>query len=173
MMETVSEKEKNALEALDSAGVEYVRLTHPHASTMALCEGIGEEYGASHCKNLFLTNKSGTRFCLLLMDAGKPFRTSDVSRRLGVTRMSFASPEQLRSVLGAEQGAVSVLSLINPCASKAYSEGALRIVVDGDLMKRGKLCVHPNVDTSTLVIGTDGLRRFIESRGMEFTLLDI
>lgn len=173
MTGTVSEKEKTALAALDAAGVEYVRISHPHASTMELCEGIGAEFGASHCKNLFLTNKAGTRFCLLLMDADKPFRTSDVSRRLGVTRMSFASPEQLRSVLGAEQGAVSAMALINDCAAKAYSDGALRIVIDRDIIERGKLCVHPNVDTATLVLSTSELLRFIKSRGMDFSVLDV
>ena len=166
-------EELRVLAALDEAGIDYVRLTHPEASTMELCRGIGEEFGAEHCKNLFLANKHGTRFYLLLMDASKPYRTSEVSRRLGSTRLSFGSEEQLHRILGLRQGSVSALGMLNPCAREAYEAGVLRVAIDSGLMKRERICVHPNVNTSTLVVQTRDLVGFLEKMGITPIFTDI
>lgn len=159
--------------ALAEAGVNCIMLTHPAANTMELCRGIGGEYGARHCKNLFLTNKRGSEFRLLLMHPDKPFRTSEVSKALGVTRMSFASNEQLQEVLGLEPGCVSVMGLVNECAKRAYADGRLFVAIDEDILKWKRICVHPNTDEATLVIETSGLLRLLEHLGAEYSVLRI
>lgn len=160
-------------EALEKAGVSFIRLTHGRANTLELCCGIGSEYGASHCKNLLLTNRAGNSFWLLLMDAEKPYRTSDVSKKLGVSRLSFASPEQLKAVLGLEPGSVSVMGMVNECAMEAYRDGRLRLAIDADILKRERLCVHPNTDTATLVVSVSELIRFLGSLGIASTPVEI
>ena len=167
------EGEHKAIEAVERIGAKYVRLTHPAASTMELCCGIGEEYGARHCKNLFLTNKSGKSFFLLLMDPDKPYRTSEVSRKLGSSRLSFGTAEQLHAVLGLEPGSVSVMGIVNDPAREAYARGALHIAVDTALLKNERICVHPNTNLSTLVMRTEDVLRFIEANGFEYTAVEV
>ena len=53
----MNEKELPVYAALDRMGIEYTRIEHPAAATMEACAAIGEGTGASHCKNLFLTNR--------------------------------------------------------------------------------------------------------------------
>lgn len=171
--EYVCEGERRALEALRAAGIEYRYIAHPQADTMELCRGIGMEFGAEHCKNLFLTNKRGDDFRLLLIHPDKPFRTSEVSRSLGVTRMSFASAEQLRAVMGLEAGSVTVMGLVNPSAKKAYSEGRLHIVIDEDLLKRERICVHPCHSGASLVIKTKDLLKLLSYLNMDAETLKI
>mgnify|MGYP000222455351 CR=1 FL=1 len=77
------EAAKPALEKLDELGIKYYYYEHPLAKTMEDCEGIGADIGAQHFKNLFLCNRSGTRFYLLLIRADKPFKTGEVSKQLG------------------------------------------------------------------------------------------
>lgn len=161
------------LKLLDEAGVSYVRLTHPAACTMELCRGIGEEYGARHPKNLFLANKHGTEFFLLMMDAEKTYRTSIVSKKLGSTRLSFGTPEQLKELLGLEQGSVSVLGMVNECAVKAYREGKLHLAIDRDVLERESILVHPNDNRASLVIKTADLIHFLEKMGIVITVIDI
>lgn len=168
-----SQEELAPISALRSLGIPFVRLTHPAASTMELCEGIGREYGARHCKNLFLTNRSGTGFFLLLMDPDKPYRTSEVSRRLGVSRLSFGKEAQLEAVLGVKGGSVSVMGLVTPEACEAYRAGMLRIALDSDLLMHESICVHPNVNTASLVLKTTDLLRFLELTGHEYSLVKI
>lgn len=169
----LSAAEEFVLRELDGAGTEYVRLTHAAAETMELCRGIGAEYGAAHCKNLLLTDKHGRRFFLLMMEPEKPYRTSEVSRKLGSTRLSFASEEQLMSVLGLTPGSVSVLGLLNPCARAAYREGRLALAVDGELLKRERICVHPNINTATLVMNTGELFDLLQKEGIVPVIADI
>lgn len=169
----LSPEETAPIAALDALGIEYVRVSHPAASTMELCRGIGEAYGARHCKNLFLTNRSGNNFHLLLMDGDKPYRTSEVSKKLGVSRLSFGTAEQLESVLGLAPGSVSVMGLVNACAKKTYAEGALHIAIDSELLKRERICVHPNVNTATLVLRTEDLLRFLNELGYVYSEVEI
>jgi len=171
--EYITQEEQNVLEALDSYGIRYVRLTHPAAVTMELCRGIGASFGASHCKNLLLTNRSGKSFHLLLMEADKPYRTADVSRRLGVSRLSFASADQLKEVMGLSPGCVSVMGLLNDCARSAYKNGFLHVAIDADLLKRQKLCVHPNVSTATLVMDVGDILRLLSSIGVEYSVTEV
>ncbi|MBR3487054.1 MAG: prolyl-tRNA synthetase associated domain-containing protein [Clostridia bacterium] len=173
MEDSVVSAERPALEALENAGIDYIRISHPQAVTMELCRGIGAEFGAAHCKNLFLTNKRGDDFRLLLMDPEKPFRTSEVSRALGVTRMSFASEESLGRVMGLVPGAVTVMGLVNASAKKAYEEGRLHIVIDEDLFKRERICVHPNHSGASLVLKTEDLPKLIRSLGYEAKVIRI
>ncbi len=91
------EKEIGAYDFLDALGVGYQRMDHAPAMTMAVCEEIDRELGATICKNLFLANRQGTAFYLLLMPGDKPFKTKDLSAQLGVARLSFGSPEKWRS----------------------------------------------------------------------------
>ena len=76
----MNEKELPVYAALDRMGIEYTRIEHPAAATMEACAAIGEGTGASHCKNLFLTNRQGTAFFLVMLGSSKPFRTASVSK---------------------------------------------------------------------------------------------
>ena len=91
----MNEKELPVYAALDRMGIEYTRIEHPAAATMEACAAIGEGTGASHCKNLFLTNRQGTAFFLVMLGSSKKFRTASVSKQLGVARLSFTTAEQL------------------------------------------------------------------------------
>lgn len=163
----------SCIRMLNEHGVDHIMLTHGHANTMELCRGIGEEYGAEHPKNLFLSNRSGTRFCLLLMDPRKPFVTGEVSKKLGMPRLGFGSEEALSSVLGSRPGCVSILCMTDPRAREAYSRGALKVAADKDVWERESVCVHPNTDEATLVIKTRELERFLREIGIIPEIVEI
>ena len=166
-------RELAPLSALDAAGISYIRLTHEPLPTMELCEGIGSDHGAAHCKNLFLANRSGNRFCLLLMRPEKVFRTSEVSKKLGLPRMGFASGEQLKTVLGLEQGSVSILSLVNECAREAYLSGRLVVAIDEDLFEWERILVHPNVNTASLVVRMEDVVKLLDGMGIEYRKVSV
>ena len=98
-----------ALKRLEELDIPYTLYEHPAARTMEDCEGIGRDVGAAHFKNLFLANRAGTAFYLVLIRADKKFHTGAVSRQLGVERLSFGTPEQLEELLGLQPGAVTPL----------------------------------------------------------------
>ena len=109
----ITEREIPVLRKLTELGIEYERFEHEPAMTMEICRRVGSGTGLKHCKNLFLTNKRGTEFYLVLLGDDKPFRTSSVSRQLGSSRLSFATEVQLESILGLTEGSVSITGLLN------------------------------------------------------------
>lgn len=158
-MKTPSEKEREALLALDEMGIGYELIRHPAAASMEECAAIGAGTGARHCKNLFCTNKRGTEFWLILIGMDKRFRTSVISKLLGSTRLSFAREEQLEAVLGLTEGSVSVTGLLND------GERRVHVAIDRDILKAEKMLIHPGVNTASLVVRTADVMEFIRRLG--------
>ncbi len=53
----------------------------------------------SAAKNLFLCNRQKTQFYLLMLEGEKVFKTKDLSKQLGVARLSFADPADMEKYL--------------------------------------------------------------------------
>ena len=104
-----AEVERSVYEMLDSLNVEYFRLDHEPAFTMEICQQIDKSLGALICKNLFLTNRQKTDFYLLMMPALKVFKTKELSKAVGVSRLSFGEADAMLSLLGTEADSASVL----------------------------------------------------------------
>ena len=154
----MNEKELPVYAALDRMGIEYTRIEHPAAATMEACAAIGEGTGASHCKNLFLTNRQGTAFFLVMLGSSKKFRTASVSKQLGVARLSFTTAEQLENILGLTQGSVTVTGLLNDTTH------CVRVAIDRDLLNEERILIHPNINTASLVVKTSDILRFLVLR---------
>ena len=99
-----SAKETACYDLLDSLGIAYERVDHDAAMTMELCHAAEGVLHISICKNLFLCNRQKTAFYLLTMPGGKPFQTKVLSAQLGTTRLSFAPPELMESMLRCTPG---------------------------------------------------------------------
>ena len=141
-------KEIRSYDLLDSLGVEYERIDHEPAMTMEVCEAIDAALGATICKNLFLCNRQETDFYLLMMPGDKPFKTKDLSSQIGSSRLSFASPEHMERFLDITPGSVSVLGLMND------KDGAVRLLIDEDVLGGEYIGCHPCINTSSLRIRT-------------------
>ena len=144
-----TEKEMGIYDLLDGLGVTYHRVDHEPAMTMAVCEEIDKALGATICKNLFLANRQGTAFYLLLMPGDKPFRTKELSSQIGTSRLSFATPEHMARFLGVTPGSVTVLGLMND------QEHAITLLIDKDLLQHEHIGCHPCVNTATLALRTE------------------
>ena len=142
------DKEIRCYELLDSLSVEYERIDHEPAMTMEVCEEIDKALGATICKNLFLCNRQQTDFYLLMMPGDKPFKTKDLSAQIGSSRLSFATPEHMEKYLDITPGSVSVLGLMND------KDGAVRLLIDEDVLGGEYIGCHPCINTSSLRIKT-------------------
>lgn len=149
-------REVRTYDFLDGLGIAYGRLDHEAVETMEVCREIDRSLGALICKNLFLCNRQGTSFYLLMMPGDKPFRTKELSAQIGSARLSFASPEKMEAYLDIHPGAVSVMGLMND------TEDHVRLLIDEDVLKEEWLGCHPCVNTSSLRLRVkDVLERFL------------
>lgn len=163
-----SEQEMNTYAYLDGLDIEYTRVDHDAAATIADCELVDGELGTKMCKNLFLCNSQKTIFYLLLMPGDKHFKTKEVSRSLGIARLSFAPEEYLYSLMGLRPGAVTVLGLMND------KDKSVNLLIDKDIMVEEYLGCHPCVNTSSLKIKmSDILEKFLPSTGHMPTVIEL
>lgn len=144
-------KETRCYDFLDSLGIEYFRMDHEHADTIADCELVEGVLGCKICKNLFLTNRQQTDFYLLIMPGEKPFKTKLLSKQIGSARLSFAGPEHMERYLDITPGSVSVLGLMND------KEKQVRLLVDRDLLREKNFGCHPCINSSSLRFTTRDL----------------
>ena len=161
-------KEIRCYELLDSLGIEYMQADHESAETMAVCEEIDKVLDATICKNLFLCNKQQTKFYLLMMPGPKPFKTKLLSKQIGTSRLSFATPEHMESLLDITPGSCSLLGLMND------RDGRVRLIVDRDVLSGEYVGCHPCINTSSLKISTaDAFGSLISAMGHEMTVVDL
>ena len=154
------EKEIAAYDFLDRLGVTYHRVDHAPAMTMAVCEEIDRALEATICKNLFLTNRQGTAFYLLMMPGDKPFRTKHLSAALGTARLSFGAPEKMEQLLHTAPGSASVLGLMHD------KQNEVQLVIDSEVLLGRFVGCHPLVNTSSLRLKTvDLLDKILPATG--------
>ena len=137
-------REVRCYDFLDRLGVDYQRVDHDPAETMAVCEEIDRVLDAMICKNLFLCNRQQTDFYLLMIPGNKVFKTKDLSHQLGVARLSFGSAEKMGELLDVHPGSVSVLALMND------PENRVRLLMDEQVRSRAYFGCHPCENTSSL-----------------------
>ena len=154
-MMIMDERQIQVQKYLNDIGISYELYNHEPCVTMELCELTG----APPCKNLFLTNRQGTEFFLVLIDPNKRFRTAEVSKQLGVSRLSFGTDDKLHELLNATAGAIT------PLAAYYDTDKRVCICYDDDLDDYEYICVHPMVSTASLKLKTADLKQVILTMG--------
>ena len=142
------EKEIRVYDLLDSLGIPYQRIDHEAAMTMEACAAVDEALGATICKNLLLCNRQCTEFYLLLLPGSKPFKTKELSKQIGSSRLSFAAPEYMEAFLDITPGSLSILGLMND------QDNRVQLLIDEDVLGGQWIGCHPCINTSSLRIPT-------------------
>lgn len=163
------EKEIRVYDLLDKLGITYERIDHEEANTMEACEEIDKVLApAVICKNLFLINSAGTEYFLIMLRGDKKFRTADVSKKIGSSRLSFASAEEMEEYLDIKPGSVSVMGLMND------KNNVIKVVVDKDVLTQEYFGCHPCVNTSSLRLKTtDVFDTFMKAVNHDFMAIEI
>ena len=91
----------------------------------------------------------------------------DLEQRLRQGKLTFASPKRLKKHLGLEGGSVSLFGLINDEEDHVY------LFIDENLLKEEKVSFHPNINTASLVISIEDMKRFLKWSGNEFEFIKL
>ena len=148
-----SSREIKAYQFLDRLGIGFDRTDHPDqpATSMEVCEKVDAVLGVRICKNLFLCNRQRTNFYLLIMPGDKIFKTKELSKQMGISRLSFGEPEHMEQFLDLHPGSVSVLGLIND------RDRQVKLVIDEDVLREEFFGCHPCENTSSIRFATKDL----------------
>ena len=122
---------------LDALGIPYDAVEHPPVHTIGDCAPVERQLNCMVVKNYFLTTKNRKRFYLCLVRPDARFRTSDISKQAGSSRLSFANEEQMERLLRVHPGAVSPMGLLFD------EEKQVELLVVGALRDVPRLGFHP------------------------------
>ena len=141
-------------EILDKLEIKYELLEHGAVYTVDEAKKLDNMLEGIGCKNLFLTNKKGKYF-LVMIHEDKRANIKEIESLVDCKHLSFGKEEDLKEVLGLEAGSCTPLGIVNDKENKVV------LVFDKDLVDKKVLC-HPNKNTATLSLDFSDLIKFIE-----------
>ena len=148
--------EQQFLEFMDANHFAYQRIEHPAVFTCEEADSHHAGIEAVSTKNLFLCNKKGRRFFLVVTSCEKTVNLEGLSSQLGVAHLRFGSEENLMRLLGITRGSVTMMGLANDTSH------SVELWIDKDIWQGEKFLCHPLVNTATLVLSKSELIRFLE-----------
>jgi len=151
--------EKELLQFLEQHHLPYEQIEHPAVFTCAEAELHRPKQPTVSTKNLFLCDKKGRRFFLLVTACEKTMDLARLGEQIGVPRIRFASEENLLRLLGVSRGAVTMMGLANDTGHQ------VELWVDEAIWGEQLFQSHPLVNTATLLLTKETLLRFFEATG--------
>ena len=158
--------EEKLLEWLTEHKIRYTCHTHKAVYTVDEAKVYTGHIPGMHCKNLFLKYSKNFSYYLVTLPATKSIKILDLSKRLGLKKLSFAKPEDLMDMLGLEPGSVSPLGMINDI------ENMVVYIIDKEVWEADIVCFHPNVNIETLEIPQVDFHKAIHALGNKYTIME-
>jgi Ala-tRNA(Pro) deacylase len=152
---------EDLLAYLAALGVETTTVDHPPLFTVEDSQALRGEIPGGHTKNLFVKDKKGRLF-LLVLGEETVIDLKRVHEKIGARgRVSFGSAELLEEVWGVKPGAVTPFGAIND------KDGRVSVVLDEAMMRHERLNFHPLVNTRTTGLASADLVKFLRATGHE------
>ncbi|MBW3799256.1 hypothetical protein GPK29_23690 [Aeromonas hydrophila] len=150
---------------LDQLAIPYQRIDHAPVFTCEEASRLLPKLPAAKTKNLFLRDPKSERLFLVVTPEESRVDLKALAAALGVKRLSFGSPERLEAVLGLTPGSVTLLAMVRD------REKAVELVMDETIWQAERVQCHPLVNTATLLIRLDDVRRLLAHLGREATVM--
>ena len=139
------ESRKAILALLDEHKIDYQYYEHDRAHTIDDCLKMPFiTNDVTICKNILLCNRQQTSFYLLLLRPLTPFRTSVVSKALGVSRLSFAPENTLEEKMHLTSGSVCPFGL---CFD---TESQITLCYEEAIKNTKRIAFHPCDNAATV-----------------------
>jgi len=148
----------DVLALFDSLDIEHKTVTHEPLYTVEEAKTVSYDDPGVHTKNLFLRNKKGRMF-LLVVEQNHRVDLRGLRDRLKMTggQFAFASTERLGKFLGVVPGSVSPLALIND------HSGAVQVFFQHSILSHEWIYLHPCRNTHSTRIRTADLIKLLDN----------
>ena len=152
-------------EFLQAQGVTYEVTEHKAVYNMDELAEVELLYPEADAKNLFVRDDKKSSYYLITVRGGKRVDLQEFRKAYGTRRLSFASAEDLKRLLGLFPGSVTPLGLLN------NAEKNVKLFLDSDFGEDDLIGVHPNENTATVWLKAGDLVRLIREHGNEVELI--
>ncbi len=146
---------------LTSRGIEYEVTEHSAVFNMEEMSHVELLHPEADAKNLFVRDDKKRNYYLITVRGDKRVDLKKFREEHSTRQLSFASENDLMSLLDLIPGAVTPLGILND------SEKKVKLFLDEELLKCGLIGVHPNDNTATVWLKTTELIDIITEHGNE------
>ena len=141
---------------------------HEAVYNMMEVADIEMPYPEYDAKNLFVRDDKKRNYYLITVKGDKRVDLKEFRKNNNTRALSFASAEDLMSIMGLIPGAVTPLGLLNDVECK------VTLFLDSDFIKDlGLIGVHPNDNTATVWLKTNDLINLIQQHGNSVRLVQL
>ena len=158
--------DKNLKEYLDKNEIKYQIFNHPAVFTVDESRKIKQQIPGMHCKCLFLKDNKGI-FYLIGMPAEKRLNSKIFRNRINAKKARFGTPEELQEKVNLIPGSVSIFGAIYIKDKKTV------LVLDKQVWQAKEVGFHPNVNTRTIVLKHEDLKKYYYSLSCKKEILEL
>lgn len=159
---------KDIYEYVKNRGIWYEITEHEAVYNMDELSMVDMPYPECDAKNLFVRDDKKATYYLITVKGDKRVDLKEFKNKYNTRRLSFASENDLMSIMGLIPGAVTPLGLLN--------DKDLKVVfcLDKDFMDGDQIIgVHPNDNTATIWLKTMDLINIIKEHGNEMITIEV
>lgn len=157
----------DVLKLLNDNNIKYEIVEHEEVHTMEDMEKLGILDKGIVCKNLFVRDQKGKLHFVISTFADKQVSLDDIGKKLGCGKLSFGSEERLTKYLKLANGYVSPFGFINDESKSVI------FVFDKELFNGKLIGFHPNINTATVFVNLNDLKKLIEKHDNDVIMLKI
>lgn len=152
-------KEKNVLHEVTE---------HKAVYNMEEVSQIDIPYPEAEAKNLFVRDDKKRNYYLITVKGDKKVNLKEFRKENNTRALSFASEDELKSIMGVIPGAVTPFGLLND------KELKVKFFIDKEFAKMGHLiAVHPNDNTVTVYLKAEDLIDIIKEHGNQVEVITL
>ena len=159
---------KEVYEYLDSKNIPYEVTEHKACFNMAEISDVELPYPEADAKNLFVRDDKKRNYYLITVKGDKKVNLKEFKLKYNTRSLSFASENDLMSIMDLSAGSVTPMGLLNDTECK------VQFYLDKDFLEKPYLIgVHPNDNTATIWLKTEDLINIIKEHGNAVYVTDI
>lgn len=145
---------------LTRKGIEYEVTEHKAVFNMAELDEVNLPYPKCDAKNLFVRDDRKKNYYLITVKGDKRVNLKEFRKQNGTKPLTFASPEDLFTIMGLTPGSVTPLGVLNDTEMKVHA------FIDKDFLDKPQIIgVHPNDNTATVWLKTEELIELMRKHG--------
>lgn len=153
---------------LKDKNISFEITNHPAVYNMADLADIEILHPDGDAKNIFVRDDKKRNYYLITLKADKRVNLKEFKEQNKTRSLSFASPDDLMSIMGLMPGTVTPFGLLND------KDSIIHFFIDKELVGEGKhIGVHPNDNTATIWLKTADLLNIIGEHGNDIHIVTI
>ncbi len=158
---------KKVTDYLSRIGVEYQLIRHQAVVTTEESRRIIHVEGCMSCKSLYVKDKKSDNFYLVVLPFDKRANMRGLASYVGCAKFEFATEEKLFADLQVHRGSVSPFAFLNEQGEKRAP-----LLIDAEVWNSTKVKFHPCDNTATVILATDGLKKFLKSIDKQIVIVN-